>query len=50
MSNDLINTEISVKEHKIGIMRVGNVDYISLTDIAKYKDVINSADIIKKWL
>ena len=28
-----ITTEIIVKENKIGIMRVGNVNYISLTDI-----------------
>ena len=36
MNKDLLTTEIIVKENKIGILRVGNVNYISLTDLAKY--------------
>ena len=31
-------------------MRVGNVDYISLTDLAKYKNPNNPADVINKWM
>ena len=50
MSNSLVKTDIFVNNNKIGIMRVGNVDYISLTDIAKYKNMDNYADIIKNWL
>ena len=46
--NDLIN--IKVKENLIGVMRVGNVEYISLTDIAKYKNSDNPGDVIKKWM
>ena len=30
MKNNLIKTEMDVKSSKIGIMRVGNIDYISL--------------------
>ena len=37
MKKDL-TTEIIVKESSIRIMRVGNVDYISLTDLARFKD------------
>ena len=32
MKADLVTTEIMVKQNKIGILRVGNVNYISLTD------------------
>ena len=35
MKKDLVTTEIVVKENKIGILRVGNVNYISLTDLAR---------------
>ncbi len=31
-------------------MRVENVDYISLTDLSKYKNPNNSADVINKWM
>ena len=32
-----ITTKINVKDNLIGIMRVNNKDYISLTDLARYK-------------
>lgn len=38
MKQELIKTELNVINNKIGIMRVGNVDYISITDLARYKD------------
>lgn len=38
MSKKLVKTEINVIDNKIGIMRIGNVDYISLTDLARYAD------------
>ena len=50
MSNNLINTEIRVKDHKIGIIRVGNVDYISLTDIARYKEKNRTDYLIQNWI
>ncbi len=33
-----IKAEINVKENLVEIMRVGNIDYISITDLSKYKD------------
>lgn len=36
MAKDLVKTEINVIDNKIEIMRVGDVDYISLTDLARY--------------
>ena len=38
MKHELIKTELNVINNKIGIMRVGNIDYISITDLARYKD------------
>ena len=35
------------KENKIGIMRVGNVNYISLTDLAKYANSEDPSGVIR---
>ncbi len=50
MKTDIVTTEIFVKENKIGIMRVGNVNYISLTDLARYKDKERTDYIIQNWM
>ena len=41
---------MNVNENEIRIMRIDNEDYISLTDLAKYKNPKNPSDVIKKWL
>ena len=38
LKHELIKTELNVINNKIGIMRVGNIDYILITDLARYKD------------
>ena len=50
MKSDMIKTEIDVKGSKIGIMRVGDVDYISLTDLAKRIDSEDPRYPIQNWL
>ena len=50
MSNDVIKTEINVIDNKIWIMRIGDVDYISLTDLAKYSNPENPANVIIHWM
>lgn len=50
MKKEIIKTEIKVKDNLIGIMRIGNVDYISLTDLAKFKNDKNPANVIIHWL
>lgn len=30
-------------------MRVGDIDYISLTDLARYKNPLTPGDVIIKW-
>ena len=50
MKKDLITSEILVKENKIGILRVGNANYISLTDLAKYQNSSDPSFTVKNWL
>ncbi len=45
-----VSTTIIVKDNEIGVLRVGSIDYISLTDLAKFKNVDNPADVINKWM
>ena len=49
MKKDLI-TEMKVQEKIVRVMRVGNVDYISLTDLARYKNSLTPGDVIIKWM
>lgn len=44
------NKTIYVKGTEISIYQGGQSDFISLTDIAKYKEQENTDDIIKNWL
>jgi hypothetical protein len=44
------NKTISVKGTDISIFQFNENEYISLTDIAKYKDSINTDSIIQNWL
>lgn len=48
--NNKLETIINVKENEIRIMRINDEDYISLTDLAKYKNPNSPSDVIKKWL
>ena len=50
MSKDLVKTEINVIDNKIVIMRIGNVDYISLTDLAKYQNSEDPSGVIRNWM
>ena len=50
MKKDLVTAEIIVKENKVGILRVGNVNYISLTDLAKYQNSSDPSFRVKNWL
>ena len=36
MTNDLVKIKINVIDNKIGIMRIKDVDYISLTNLVRY--------------
>ncbi|MDR0887511.1 MAG: hypothetical protein LBM97_02385 [Candidatus Nomurabacteria bacterium] len=45
-----IKAEIIVKQSKIGVIHVGNVDYLSLTDLAKYQNSSDPSLTVKNWL
>lgn len=50
MKKELIKTQMKVKDNLVSVIRIGNVDYISLTDLARYKNPIEPKDVIKNWL
>ena len=48
--NTKATTIMNVNDNEIRVMRVDNEDYISLTDLARYKNPKEPSDVIKKWL
>ena len=50
MSEKTITTKIRVKDNLINVMRINYADYISLTDLARYKNSENPGDVIIKWM
>ena len=50
MNKNTLITEIIVKENKVGILKVGNINYISLTDLAKYQNSSDPSFTVKNWL
>ena len=50
MREGTVSAKITVQDNVIAVMRVGEVDYISLTDLAR---VVNSEDpsgVIRNWM
>lgn len=45
-----ISIVIDVKENKIRILRVNDIDYISLTDLAKYQNPMDPSGVIRNWM
>lgn len=50
MKNNLIQTEMDVNNNKIRVMKIGDVDYISLTDLARYADAEEPRLPIRDWM
>lgn len=50
MKKEIIKTEIIVKDTTVRVMRVNNVDYISLTDLAKYQNADDPSGVIRNWM
>lgn len=46
--NNKVITKMNVKDNLINVMRIDNIDYISLTDLARYKNKTNPGDVIIK--
>ena len=41
---------MNVNNRQVRVMRVGNVDYISLTDLAKYQNENDPSGVIRNWM
>ena len=50
MKKEIIKTQLNVKDILVGIMRINDIDYISLTDLARYKNPLTPGDVIIKWM
>ncbi len=50
MSKELIQTQMNVHNRQVRVMRVDNVDYISLTDLAKYQNENDPSGVIRNWM
>lgn len=50
MKKETIQTQLKVKDTTVSVMRIGNIDYISLTDLAKFKNDKYPANVIIHWL
>ena len=44
------NTTINVKGTEIILFSRGNEDYVSITDIARFKNAIEPKDVVKNWM
>ena len=50
MSKELTTTQMNVNNKLVRVMRVDNVDYISLTDLAKYQNENDPSGVIRNWM
>ena len=50
MKQELTKTELNVINNKIRIIRVGNIDYISITDLARYANPEEPKIPIQTWM
>ncbi len=50
MNNNLIKTEMNVNNNKINVMRIGNAEYISLTDLARFANPEEPKIPIQTWM
>ena len=50
IKKEIVVTQIDVNSNKVGIMRVNNVDYISLTDLANYANPDDPSGVIRNWM
>ena len=50
MKNESLKTELNIINNKIGVVKIRNISYISLTDLARYKDRERTNYIIQNWM
>ena len=47
---NLEKDKIIIKDTKISIMKINGMEYVSLTDIARFKNEIYPNEVVKKWM
>lgn len=50
MNKEIVQSEINVNDNKIKVIRIGNKEYISLTDLARYADEDDPRYPIQNWM
>ena len=50
MKKKLISTQMNVNNRLVRVMRVDTIDYISLTDLAKYQNENDPSGVIRNWM
>ena len=50
MKKENIVTEMNVNNNKVGIMRVNNTNYISITDLVKFANADDPSGVIRNWM
>ena len=41
---------MEIHNNKVNVVKINSVNYISLTDIARYKNASEPKDVVKNWL
>ena len=50
LKKELMKAEMNVNDNLVSIIRIKDIDYISLTDLAWYKNPLEPKDVIKNWM
>lgn len=50
MIENKLKTKLNVRDNLVNVIRIDGVDYISLTDLARYKNDDYPGDVIIKWM
>ena len=50
MKNNIIETEMNVNSKKVGVMRIDDINYISITDLATYANSEDPSGVIRNWM
>jgi hypothetical protein len=45
-----VKAELVVRDSRVSVLRVGDMDYISLTDIARQRNPVEPKDVVKSWM
>lgn len=50
LRKDIVKAQMNVNNNIVNVMRVGSIDYISLTDLAMYANPNDPSGVIRNWM